>query len=76
MLRENIPVELAAYISRMDENEQNSLLRQLKMRDAFFQARVLDKKQKTFNNSTKRLREDEIALIVRSIRKKNARSKT
>ncbi|MEO8086302.1 MAG: hypothetical protein ABI763_05760 [Bacteroidota bacterium] len=69
MLKENIPAELAAYISRMDEREQSSLLKQLQLRDTLFKVRMLDKKQKAYNKGTTKLDDAEIASIVRSIRK-------
>ena len=76
MLRENIPVELVAYISRMEVSEQNSLLKQLQLRDTLIKAKELDKNQKAFIKGSKRLSDDEIVAIVRSIRKRNAKSKT
>jgi hypothetical protein len=74
MLRENISNELVTYISRLDKTEQSSLLKQLRMRSVLLQARELDKKQKSSAKGKPRMSDDEIASIVRSIRR-NVRSK-
>jgi len=61
------------YISRMEESEQKNLLDALKNRDLMKRAAALDKKQRAFNKGRKKISDDEIVEIVRSIRKANAR---
>jgi len=74
MFIEGANTELVSYISRLHESEQNSLLKQLKLREALLRARELDRKQKFSNNGMQVLSSDEIVSIVRNVRKKNAKS--
>ncbi len=73
MFKEDTRNELMGYISRMEESEQKNLLDALKNRDLMKRAAALDKKQRAFNKGRKKISDDEIVEIVRSIRKANAR---
>ena len=73
MFKEDTQNELIGFINRMDESEQKHLLDALKKRDLVKRAAELDKKQRAFNKGKKRVSDNEIVRIVRSIRKANAR---
>ena len=75
MFKEDTQNELMGYISRMEESEQKGLLDALKKRDLLKRAAALDKKQRAFNKGRKKMSDDEIVEIVRSIRKANARKR-
>ena len=76
MVKDDPQTELIAYIRELDSSEQISLLKQLKLRKALAEARALDKKLRVKNKGKKLITDDEIAAIVRGIRKRNAKSST